>query len=102
DGIRDDLVTGVQTCALPIFLELVEDDDVVRRKRIRIDVREVVRSATEARRGDREHAIRPRGPEQRAEISVADPERPRERVIEAELALVVPPHRLLATVVRDD
>src|SRR5207244_9961370 len=23
DGIRDDLVTGVQTCALPIWLELV-------------------------------------------------------------------------------
>src|SRR5207244_2047959 len=26
DGIRDDLVTGVQTCALPIYL--VEDDEV--------------------------------------------------------------------------
>src|SRR5258708_26251461 len=24
DGIRDDLVTGVQTCALPIFLEMTE------------------------------------------------------------------------------
>src|SRR3990170_3487981 len=26
DGIRDDLVTGVQTCALPIWLELHPDD----------------------------------------------------------------------------
>src|SRR5207244_10410369 len=25
DGIRDDLVTGVQTCALPIFIQYVTD-----------------------------------------------------------------------------
>src|SRR5438552_14738492 len=26
DGIRDDLVTGVQTCALPIFLQVAQID----------------------------------------------------------------------------
>src|SRR5438552_15964867 len=26
DGIRDDLVTGVQTCALPIFWKVVNED----------------------------------------------------------------------------
>src|SRR3989454_7348507 len=33
DGIRDYKVTGVQTCALPIYLGVVVDDDEARRKR---------------------------------------------------------------------
>src|SRR5947208_6679847 len=31
DGIRDDLVTGVQTCALPIYMEKSHRDRSVRR-----------------------------------------------------------------------
>src|SRR5438552_9613487 len=41
DGIRDDLVTGVQTCALPIYrlevdldLDLVADQDAVRDRHV--------------------------------------------------------------------
>src|SRR5207244_7809870 len=30
DGIRDDLVTGVQTCALPIYRSRSNDEDSVR------------------------------------------------------------------------
>src|SRR5207244_10363943 len=37
DGIRDDLVTGVQTCALPIYIAPVRD---VRRPRDELAVRE--------------------------------------------------------------
>ena len=30
DGIRDDLVTGVQTCALPISQKLDRNDEILR------------------------------------------------------------------------
>src|SRR5258708_24731400 len=40
DGIRDDLVTGVQTCALPIYFygQVVDDRECLARKNRAVDV----------------------------------------------------------------
>src|SRR5207245_3382532 len=43
DGIRDATVTGVQTCALPIYLPVQLVDDAVRGLLLPLDVRQLVR-----------------------------------------------------------
>src|SRR2546425_1999143 len=52
DGIRDKLVTGVQTCALPIYLE--------RKDRLRHD--DEHENAAEQRQGDAPELLPPGGP----------------------------------------
>src|SRR5207244_8855103 len=55
DGIRVDLVTGVQTCALPISLELLRGlHELIERGDIPRDAPERVTAALEAERGLRD------------------------------------------------
>src|SRR2546421_7020658 len=53
DGIRDLIVTGVQTCALPISVRCADLHDAVRRDQARADRRLHLRQADYARHGDR-------------------------------------------------
>src|SRR3712207_7364664 len=65
DGIRDIGVTGVQTCALPIY---------VQRDRLHQPVAAVVTPVAVARRGTARRGVRAREREARVLLALADPE----------------------------